>query len=140
MDYIKLIKQRENISMRINDMLASDDFDLSIRYLTTIHEILFKGILFENGHFRKDNLSKDEVILNGDTVKYPDYHTIVSYLKFTIFDEKKIDYDKLNIEDVIYNIANFTAKIWLIHPFYEGNTRTTCVFVEKYLKSLERSF
>ena len=42
----------------------------------------------------------------------------------------------MNIVDVINNITNFSSSIWQIHPFREGNTRTTTLFIEKYLVSL----
>lgn len=41
----------------------------------------------------------------------------------------------MNIVDVINNITNFFSRIWQIHPFREGNTRTTALFIEKYLVS-----
>ncbi len=42
----------------------------------------------------------------------------------------------MNMADVINNITNFSSNIWQIHPFREGNTRTTALFIEKYLISL----
>ena len=30
----------------------------------------------------------------------------------------------------------FTSSIWQVHPFGEGNTRTTAVFIEKYLNNM----
>ena len=33
------------------------------------------------------------------------------------------------------HIAKFTSGIWQIHPFCEGNTRSTAVFIIKYLKT-----
>ena len=42
----------------------------------------------------------------------------------------------MNIVDVINNITDFSSRIWQIHPFREGNTRTTALFIEKYLVSL----
>ena len=42
----------------------------------------------------------------------------------------------MNIVDVINNITDFSSSIWQIHPFREGNTRTTAIFIEKYLVSL----
>lgn len=42
----------------------------------------------------------------------------------------------MNIVDAINNIANFSSSIWQIHPFREDNTRTTALFIEKYLVSL----
>ena len=42
----------------------------------------------------------------------------------------------LNINDIIQHIAIFISKLWQIHPFGEGNTRTTAVFLIKYLRHL----
>lgn len=36
----------------------------------------------------------------------------------------------------VKHLARFIANIWQIHPFGEGNTRTTAVFTIKYLNSL----
>ncbi|WP_303920736.1 Fic family protein [Treponema berlinense] len=40
------------------------------------------------------------------------------------------------MEEKIKHLARFIANIWQIHPFGEGNTRTTAVFTIKYLNSL----
>ena len=135
-DYNKLIEYRAIVSKRICDNVISDEFELSIKMLTTIHEKLFKDILFNSGHFRHFNISREEEILNLDSVMYPDYHTIAAYLKFAFQDEAKLDYSKFEIDEVIEHIAMFTRELWLIHPFSDGNTRTVYVFIEKYLKSL----
>ena len=42
----------------------------------------------------------------------------------------------MSIVEVIKNITDFTSSIWQVHPFREGNTRTTAVFIQKYLTSL----
>ena len=39
----------------------------------------------------------------------------------------------MNIVDAINNIANFSSNIWQKHPFREGNTRTTALFIEASL-------
>ena len=40
------------------------------------------------------------------------------------------------MDDVVAHIAKFVSGIWQIHPFGEGNTRTTAVFTIKYLRSI----
>ena len=37
-------------------------------------------------------------------------------------------------------MADFTSGIWQIHPFGEGNTRTTAVFILKYLRTFGFTF
>ena len=36
----------------------------------------------------------------------------------------------------VERLAKFTSGIWQIHPFSEGNTRVTAVFIIKYLYTL----
>ena len=50
--------------------------------------------------------------------------------------EKEFDYSKLNKDELIKHIAKFTSSIWQVHLFGEGNTRTTAVFIEKYLNNM----
>ena len=38
--------------------------------------------------------------------------------------------------EIIPHFVRFIAQIWQVHPFGEGNTRTTAVFAIKYLRSL----
>lgn len=136
MRYPDLYDKKDNVAERIELLFKLDDFELSIEYLRAIHRYLFRDILPDSGNFRKDNLTKKEDILNGKSVIYPDFHTILTYLEYDLLEERKIDYSKLTIEDKIRKVASFTSRIWQTHPFDEGNTRTTCVFIEKYLKYL----
>ena len=57
-------------------------------------------------------------------------------LEYDISLEKKKNYKDMSIIDVINNIVDFSSSIWQVHPFREGNTRTTAVFIEKYLINL----
>jgi len=124
------------VSTRIVELLQEDNFELSIDYIKYIHEYLFKDIHDFAGEFRKVNFSKHEKILNNDSVAYGDYQTLKESLEYDISLEKNKDYKNMNIVEVINNITKFTSSIWQIHPFREGNTRTTALFIEKYLVSL----
>lgn len=136
MDLTKLINSRDEISKRIENLLKAGEFELSVNYLRAIHKYLFRDILTANGDIRTYNIRKKEYVLNGDTVEYPDYHSIESLLNYDLNSEKKIDYRTLSNEEVVKRIASLTSRIWLVHPFCEGNTRTTCVFIENYLRYL----
>ena len=125
------------VSMRIVELLEQDNFELSVSYLKYIHKYLFQDVYEFAGEFRKIDFSKHEKILNNDSVAYGDFKTLNESLEYDISLEKEKDYKNMNIVEVIKNIADFTSNIWQVHPFREGNTRTTAVFIEKYLISLE---
>ena len=124
------------VSMRIVELLDQDNFELSVDYLKYIHKYLFQDVYEFAGEFRKIDFSKNEKILNNDSVAYGDSKTLAESLEYDISLEKEKNYNGMSIVEVIKNITAFTSNIWQVHPFREGNTRTTAVFIEKYLISL----
>lgn len=124
------------VSTRIVEFLNMDDFELSVDYFLFVHKYIFQDVFDFAGKIKDRNLSKPEPILNRDTVRYGDFKTIISSLEYDISLEKEKDYKTMNIVDVINSITDFSSRIWQIHPFEEGNTRSTAVFIQKYLLSL----
>ena len=124
------------VSTRIVELLQEDNFELSIDYLKYVHKYLFQDVYEFAGEFRKVDFSKHERILNNDSVAYGDHKLLEQSLDYDITLEKNKNYKEMNIVDVINNITDFSSRIWQIHPFREGNTRTTALFIEKYLVSL----
>ena len=124
------------VSARIVHLLQTDNFELSVDYLRYIHKYLFQDVYDFAGEFRKINFSKHEKILNNDSVAYGDCATLTESLEYDISKELEKDYKEMNIVEVINNIVKFSSSIWQVHPFREGNTRTTALFIEKYLISL----
>ena len=124
------------VSMRIVELLEKDDFELSVDYLKYIHKYLFQDVYEFAGEFRKVDFSKYEKKLNNDSVAYGDCKTLTESLEYDISLEKDKNYKDMTVVDVIKNITDFSSSIWQVHPFREGNTRTTAVFIEKYLISL----
>lgn len=124
------------VSTRIVELLQIDNFELSVDYLKYIHKYLFQDVYEFAGEFRNIDFSKHEKILNNDSVAYGDCKTLKESLEYDISLEKGKKYKKMNIVEVINNITKFSSSIWQVHPFREGNTRTTALFIEKYLISL----
>lgn len=124
------------VSTRIVELLNEDKFELSVDYLKYIHKYLFQDVYEFAGEFRKIDFSKHEILLNNDSVAYGDCNTLTESLEYDISLEKNKNYKEMNIVEVINNITNFSSNIWQVHPFREGNTRTTALFIEKYLVSL----
>ena len=131
-----LQEARKEVSNRISKLSQIDDFKLSVEYLKAIHKYLFHDFLVSAGEFRDYNLRKREIIINNHSVKYTDYHKIEENLRYDFEEEKKINYHNLKEDKQLKNLASLTARIWSTHPFIEGNTRTTSIFIQKYLKYL----
>ena len=123
------------VSTRIVQLLEDEKFVLSVDFLKYIHGYLFKDIYDFAGQFRKIDFSKHELILNNDSALYGDCKTLKESLEYDISLERVKNYKEMNIVEVINNIADFSSRIWQTHPFREGNTRTTAIFIIKYLIS-----
>ncbi len=131
-------EEADKVSTRITELLSEKSFSFTLNQLLSIHERLFKGVFYKvkAGKFRDYNITKKEWVLNGDTVLYANADLIKETLKYDFETEKNFDYSKLTKENAIKHITRFVANMWQIHPFGEGNTRTTAVFTIKYLRSL----
>lgn len=129
-------EEADKISIRIAKLISEDSFTFTVGQLLTIHRILFDGILEHPGQLRTYNFSKKEWVLDGASVIYGDYRELEATLQYDFEAEKRFDYSRLSMDQIIEHLAFFIANLWQIHVFEEGNTRTTAVFTIKYLRSL----
>lgn len=129
-------KEADIVSARIAEILGEKTFQFSPVELKNIHKRLFSNILDHAGEYRKYNITKKEWILNDGTVYYASSDSIQETLDYDFNTEKGFSYEGLTNSEVIKHIAKFTSGIWQIHPFGEGNTRSTAVFIIKYLRTL----
>ena len=134
-DIEKENEEADKVAVRITEILSENTFNFSIAELLNIHKRLFAGIYEAAGVFRDYNITKKEWVLNGDTVIYSSYETIKDTLNYDFEQERNFSYKDLSIEEAIKHLCGFTSNIWQVHPFCEGNTRTTAVFIIKYLRT-----
>jgi fido (protein-threonine AMPylation protein) len=74
-------------------------------------------------------------VLGGQSVVYDDFRSVRLSLDYDFDKEKAFDYVGLDERQTVEHIAKFISDLWQIHPFREGNTRTTAVFTIKYLRT-----
>lgn len=128
-------KEADIVSVRITKLLGEKTFQFSPAELQSIHRKLFSGVFDHAGKIRDYNITKKEWVLKGDTVLYASYDSIRDTLAYDFAQEKEFSYERLSLSESVHHISKFTAGIWQIHPFGEGNTRSTAVFIIKYLKT-----
>ncbi|MBQ6841102.1 MAG: Fic family protein [Bacilli bacterium] len=124
------------VILKIKRYLPVPDFRLSTEYFYAIHGYIFDRVMPDAGKTRHRNVSKKEPILNYETVIYSPLQHIEEYLNYDFEQERKKNYKNKTPEEVIDMLTPFITNIWQAHPFSDGNTRTTSVFLEKYLNSL----
>lgn len=128
-------KEADIVSARITKLLGEKAFQFSPTSWLTIHRRLFEGVFKHAGEIRPYNITKKEWVLKGDTVIYADYNSIKDTMEYDFTTEKQFSYERLSIEASVKHLAKFASDIWQIHPFCEGNTRATAVFMIQYMKT-----
>lgn len=104
-------------------------------YIAT-HRRIFEGVFKHAGELRKYDITKKEWVLRGDTVNYLNWEDLRRAIDYDIQQEKDFSYKGLTDEEKVRHLCRFTAGLWQIHAFCEGNTRTTAVFLIQYLRSI----
>lgn len=128
-------KEADIVSARIAKLLGEKAFQFSPAEWLTIHRRLFDGVFYHAGQIRQYNITKREWVLKGDTVTYAAWNSIKDTLDYDFATEKQYSYAGLSVEHCVKHLAKFASDIWQIHPFCEGNTRATAVFMIKYMKT-----
>lgn len=128
-------EEADIVSSNISKLLQTDAFTYSVAGISAIHRAIFEGVFKHAGHFREYDISKKEWVLRGDSVLYGRWQDLQMALEYDLEQERRFDYSSLNMGQIIERLAKFISGLWQIHPFREGNTRTTAVFAIKYLRS-----
>ena len=129
-------EEADKVALRIAQILSEQAFSFTPNEYLSIHKKLFTDIYDHAGKMRDYNITKKEWILDGATVMYGSASELRATLEYDISEEKNFSYKKLTMDEVIHHLAIFVSRLWQIHVFAEGNTRTTAVFFIKYIRTL----
>lgn len=129
-------EEADKVALRITKILSEKAFSFTPNEYISIHKKLFTGIYRHAGKLRDYNITKKEWVLNGATVLYGSASELRATLDYDFAEEKKFSYKNLNMEEIVHHLSVFVSRLWQIHVFGEGNTRTTAVFFIKYLRTL----
>ena len=129
-------EEADRVSSNISKLLQTDAFTYSVAGFAAIHRAIFEGVFKHAGRFRDYDISKKEWVLRNDSVLYGRWQDLRMTVEYDLEQERQFDYTALNKDQMIEHLAKFVAGLWQIHPFGEGNTRTTAIFTIKYLRSL----
>lgn len=133
-EHESITEEADKVAVNIAKILSEKSFVFSPAQYLDIHKKLFYNVFPHAGKIRTYNISKKEWVLDGDTVIYGGASLLKETLNYDFEVEKSFDYSNLNKNEFVSHIAKFISNLWQIHVFSEGNTRTTAVFLIKYLR------
>lgn len=129
-------QEADKVSANITKILSSQSLDFTTGGFISIHRRVFEGVFKHAGRLRDYDITKREWVLNGDTVNYLNWEDLRRAIDYDIEQERQFSYRGISPDAMIGHISKFVSGLWQIHPFCEGNTRTTAVFTILYLRSI----
>lgn len=130
------MQEADKVSANITKILSAEALDFSAKGYIALHRRIFEGVFKHAGQIREYNITKQEWVLDNDTVHYLNWEDLRPALEYDIEQERQFSYKGISTDTLIAHIAKFVSGIWQIHAFREGNTRTTAVFTILYLRDL----
>ena len=129
-------EEADKVSARIARLLSEKAFVFSPMQYISIHKELFQGIYSHAGKIRDYNITKKEWVLDGDSISYGNARDLRETLEYDFAQERAFRYNGLTLSETVHHLAVFVSRLWQIHVFGEGNTRTTAVFFIQYVRKL----
>lgn len=126
----------DKAAANIKKILSTNTFAFNTNGFVATHRRIFEGVFKHAGELRTFDITKKEWVLGGDTVNYLNWEDLRRAIDYDLQQERDFSYKGLTEEEKVRHICRFVSGLWQIHPFCEGNTRTTAVFTIQYLRSM----
>lgn len=136
-DEKKLDEKETAYALFAIDVLNASDFEIkSISDCLELHKQLFGDLYSWAGQLRTIDIFKGEQLLGGKSIDY----VFASYLKQALIDLQKefevVNWDELSPKEKVEKVCYFVSEFWHIHPFREGNTRTSAMMLYFLIKKV----
>lgn len=121
------------VKMMNADMVVEKE-KLDMECIKDLHRHIFGDVYEWAGEFRKIPIYKQEMILPGVSLEYAQPKEIQKQLKDTLEKMNSANWKDMKEDELVKEFTSFLSKIWRIHPFRDGNTRTTLAFGSIFAK------
>ena len=101
-------------------------------HLLAMHRFLFEDLFDWAGEFRRINIFKSERVLAGLSIDYSDAFDVARDTENCLVDMQKKQWAEMSCQEAAEEMSESLARLWKIHPFREGNTRTVITFCCQY--------
>lgn len=106
--------------------------EYNTEHLLKMHHYIFQDLYDWAGEPRVIAIYKEEYVLGGMSVEYSDPFDITKDIHFILSDMRKKAWKNMTREQAATEFCDSLARLWKVHPFREGNTRTTITFCCQY--------
>lgn len=135
-DYTDLNNAEKNITFtKFLNISTAFRTNFDIEYFKSIHKHIFEDIFDWAGEFRTVPIYKTELVVPGISLNYAPVKQIEPQLQAVLDEMNNTDWSNLStLEQKATEFTKYLTRIWAIHPFRDGNTRTTLTFANQFSK------
>ena len=134
-DYTQLNLAEKDITFsKFLDIKRTYRTTFDVAYIKSIHAHIFEDIFDWAGEFRKVPVEKEEIVIPGLSLTYAEPKNIERELFNCLEKINNVDWDSLPLEEKSMTFTNLLTELWSVHPFRDGNTRTTITFASQFAK------
>lgn len=134
-DYDKLnLAERDITFSKFLNVKKTFHTKFDVSYIKSIHSHIFEDIFDWAGEFREVPVYKQEVVIPGLSLNYTDPKNIEKELSDCLEKINDTNWSALTLEQKSTTFTKYLTQFWLIHPFRDGNTRTTLTFATQFSK------
>ena len=108
--------------------------NFDVKYVQSIHKHIFEDIYDWAGKLRTVPIYKEEVVIPGLSLDYSEPKNIKKELTECLEKMNNIDWNSFPIDKKAEVFTQCLTEFWKIHPFRDGNTRTTLTFANQFAK------
>ena len=125
--------EADYVSFRLKDIAKNPlQGHYDYNHLLLMHRFIFQDLYEWAGQQRKVNIFKEEAVLGGLSIDYSDVFDIKRDSETVLSEMRHKPWDSMRLHEKAEQFSDSLAKLWIIHPFREGNTRTTVTFCCQY--------
>lgn len=125
--------EADYVVYRLKDLVMNPiPGDYDVQHLMDMHYFLFQDLYDWAGKPRIISIYKEEDVLGGMSVEYSDPFDIVKDVQNILKEMRNKKWQRMGRKEISKEFSESLAKLWKIHPFREGNTRTTVTFCCQY--------
>ncbi len=103
--------------------------------LCRMHYQIFRDVFDWAGKPRVINIEKAEAPLGGLSVEYADVFDVEEEARIILAEMNQFEWEKAAFDEVVRNFTDYMARLWKVHPFREGNTRTIVTYCAMFIEA-----
>lgn len=112
------------------------DGNYDFQHLCKFHKFIFEDIYEWAGKPRTVEMEKEEPILGYMSVEYAKPREIGKTAETVLKRMNGREWKVMSLEEQAEDLSRDMSDLWKIHPFREGNTRTTISFICQFADSI----